>query len=122
MFIVSVRKISGGTDSMVSTGIIFMLALPVFLAGGAAKGDIMEILYVNRFINLMLFSSGILFVGIANTLQQEHKNYRELPDGESCPCRAFPYGRRVLPHIRRGSKLFADIFRNFPPGGCWDAY
>lgn len=69
LFIVSIRKISAGTDSLVSTGIIFMLTLPVFLAGGALKGDIMEVVNTGRFTNIMLFSSGVLFVGIANTLQ-----------------------------------------------------
>lgn len=69
MFIVSIRRISAGTDSLLSSGVIFMLTLPVFLAGGAAKGDIMEILHVGRFTNFILFASGILFVGIANTLQ-----------------------------------------------------
>ncbi len=69
MFIVSVKMVSEGTDSLLSTGVIFLLTLPVFYIGGVVKGDISGIFHAGRFTNLMLFLSGILFVGIANTLQ-----------------------------------------------------
>ncbi len=69
LFIVAVRKMARGTDSLVSTGIIFLLTLPAFFIGGMARGDIGEIFNTGAFVNLVLFSSGILFVGIANTLQ-----------------------------------------------------
>ncbi len=69
LFIVSIKLVSEGTDSLVSTGIIFLLTLPVFFIGGLLKGDIAGILIAGRFTNVMLFTSGVLFVGIANTLQ-----------------------------------------------------
>ncbi len=49
-------------------GIIFLLACPIFHLG-LLKGDFSKILPVERFTNVMLFSSGVLFVGIADTIQ-----------------------------------------------------
>ena len=73
VYMITVKRIVRKTDTLVSAGIIFPLAVPFFFVLSLLFGDLSAVLRAPAGVNVILFTSGIFCVGIANAF-----NYKSI--------------------------------------------